>query len=80
MRQSAAITNQFKPAASGPFYVVEFEIQKPLNANIGFAGKQKDIATELRGGATKAEFLFPPNENRIDYLKPISIPKKLEGY
>ena len=79
MRQSAAITNQFKPASSGPFYVVELEVQKPLNANIGFAGPQKDVATNLRGGATQAEFLIPSTEKRTDYLRPVSVPKKLGG-
>ncbi len=77
MRQNAAVTNQFKPASSGPFYVVELEVQKPLNANIGFAGQQKDVATNLRGGATQAEFLIPSNEKRTDYLKPVSVPMKL---
>ncbi len=80
MRQNAAITNQFKPASSGPFYVVELEVQKPLSANIGFAGAQKDISTNLRGGATQAEFLIPLAEKRIDYLRPVSMPQKLGGY
>jgi filamentous hemagglutinin len=79
MRQKAAITSQFKPQSSGPFYVVDLEIQKPLNANIGFAGSQRDVATNLRGGSTQAEFLIPSNEKRGNYLKPISLPKKLEG-
>ena len=80
MRQNAAITNQFKPSSNGPFYVVELEVQKPLNAKIGFAGPQQDVATNLRGGATQAEFFILSNEKRTDYLKPVSLPNKLGGY
>jgi filamentous hemagglutinin len=80
MRQRAAITNQFKPVSSGPFYVVEVEVQKRLDANLGFAGQQQDIATSLRGGVTQVEFLIPSINKRGDYIKPVSTPKKLEGY
>lgn len=80
MRQRAAITNQFKPASSGPFYVVEVEVQKRLDANLGFAGQQQDIATSLRGGVTQVEFLIPSINKRGDYIKPVSTPKKLEDY
>ena len=79
MRQKAAITNQFKSTGNGPFYVVELEVQRPLNANVGFAGSQRDIGTALRGGATQAEFLIPAGEKRIDYLRPVSTPKKRSG-
>ena len=79
MRHRAAITNQFKPASSGPFYVVKVEVQKRLDANLGFAGQQQDIATALRGGATQVEFLIPSINKRNDYIKPVSIPRKLEG-
>lgn len=79
MRQNAAITNQFKPTSNGPFHVVELEVQKTLNANIGFAGPQQDLVTNLRGGATQAEFLISSTEKRTDYLKPVSMPKKLGG-
>jgi len=40
MRQKTAISNDFKPSGNGPFYVVELEVQKPINANMGFAGSQ----------------------------------------
>ncbi len=77
MRQRAGITKQFKPNDQGPFYVVDMEVQRPLNANIGFAGPQKDGVGTLRGGATQAEFLIPSGEPRIEYLKPLSAPKRL---
>lgn len=70
------ITFQFKGQFMLP-RLVELEVQKPLNANMGFAGSQKDVGVTLRGGATQAEFLFPASENRIDYLKPVASPKKL---
>lgn len=89
MRQRAAITGEFKPASDGPFFVVELEVQKTLESNIGFAGAQvnkekiasdaiSNLNTLLRGGATQAEFLIPAAE-RIQYLKPVSVPKVL-GY
>ncbi len=59
--------------------MVELEVQKPLSANIGFAGPQKNMGSNLLGGATQAELLIPMGEKRTDYLKPISAPKKLMG-
>ncbi len=79
MRQKAAITTQFKPPSAGPFYVVELEVKKPFNANLGFAGPQSDTAAALRGGATQIEFLIPSGDVKMDYLGPVSIPKKLKG-
>lgn len=87
-RQRAAVTGEFKPSTSGPFYVVELEVERPLESNIGFAGPQinkeklpdgslSNLGTLLRGGATQAEFLMPASE-RIKYLKPVSMPKLLE--
>jgi hypothetical protein len=64
---------------NGPFYVIEIEVQKPLTANIGFAGAQHDIATTWRGGATQAELFIPAGERHIDYLTPVTMPKKLGG-
>lgn len=77
-RQRAAVTTEFKPTSSGPFDVVEIEVQKSLNANVGFAGMQQDVTTLLRGGATQAEFLIPP-ARRLEYLRPTSAPKKISG-
>jgi hypothetical protein len=68
-----------KPPSTGPFYVEELEVKKPLNANLGFAGQQSNTGTVLRGGATQVEFLIPSTDAKMDYLKPISIPKKLKG-
>lgn len=79
MRQKAAITSAFKPPSDGPFYVVELEVKKPVDVNVGFAGPQQAGAKNLRGGATQAEFLIPSTEKRIDYLRPVSMPKKLGG-
>lgn len=87
LRQRAAVTGEFKPSSSGPFYVVELEVQKPLESNIGFAGPQFNrerlpngevigVGTLLRGGATQAEFLIPAAE-RVHYLRPVSKPAQL---
>ncbi|BEU74093.1 MULTISPECIES: hemagglutinin repeat-containing protein [Ralstonia solanacearum species complex] len=87
MRQRAAITGEFKPNSSGPFFVVEIQVQKALNSNVGFAGAQVSkekladgsVATLnsiLRGGASQAEFLIPPAE-RTQYLRPVTPPKRM---
>lgn len=87
MRQKAAITGEFKPTSSGPFYVVELEVKKPFDSNIGFAGSQINkeklpggdlttLNTTLRGAASQAELLIP-KELRTQFLQPISIPKEL---
>lgn len=78
MRQKSAITRQFKPASTGPFYVVDLEVRKQVDVSLGFAGQQQDIATSLRGGVTQVEFRIPATDKRNDYLKPASIPRKLD--
>lgn len=87
MRQRAAITGEFKPNSSGPFFVVEIQVQKALNSNVGFAGAQVSkekladgsvttLNSILRGGASQAEFLIPPAE-RTQYLRPVTPPKRM---
>ncbi|WP_240435854.1 hemagglutinin repeat-containing protein [Ralstonia solanacearum] len=89
LRQRAAVTGEFKPSRNGPFFVVELEVQKPFESNIGYAGSQVNkerlsgdavttLNTILRGGASQAEFLIPPAE-RLKYLKPVTKPIQL-GY
>jgi filamentous hemagglutinin len=87
MRQRAANTGEFKPSSSGPFYVVELDVKKPVQANLGYAGEQlnKELLpnrtllttnSTLRGGASHAEFLIP-RDMRTTYLRPTSAPKEL---
>src|SRR5690606_7323078 len=79
MRQRAAITGEFKPSSDGPFFVVQLEVQRTLESNIGFAGVQvnkekfldgtvSNLGALLKGGATQAELLIPAMK-RIEYLK-----------
>jgi len=79
-RQDLALPNRYKPDVK---YVIEFEVVKPLEANIGFIGKQTESSGQLyRGGSTQAEFSWdklPPNAKRQDYLKPTGEPKPLKA-
>ncbi|WP_146187760.1 hemagglutinin repeat-containing protein [Limnohabitans sp. T6-5] len=77
-RQDLALPQRYK---SDVKYVIEYEVVKPLDANIGFIGKQNEPSGQLyRGGATQTEFLWstlPPGARRQDYLKPVGEPKPL---
>jgi filamentous hemagglutinin len=77
-RQELALPQRYK---SDVKYVIEYEVVKPLEANIGFVGKQNEPSGQLyRGGATQTEFLWatlPSDARRRDYLKPIGEPKPL---
>ncbi len=80
MRQRLAVTEQFKSTIDGPFYVVEMEITRPVNSNIGFVGKQADVTNgSLRGGGTQVQFdESVKGVNRNSILKPVSQPKLLK--
>lgn len=79
MRQQAAITSQFKPSSDGPFYLVEMEITQPVKSNIGFVGKQAEIAGGvLRGGGTQVQFDEAiRGKDRLNFMKPVSAPRPL---
>ena len=79
MRQRSAITTRFKNPADGPFYVVEMEITKPIQSNIGFVGKQVDPAGQvLHGGGTQVQFDETiRGADRNAFLRTTSIPKPL---
>ena len=79
MRQRSAIANQFKPSTDGPFYVVEIEITRPVNSNIGFVGNQTEKSgSMLRGGGTQVQFDEAiKGKDRNDFLKVISEPRVL---
>ncbi len=80
IRQRAAITNQFKPRADGPFYVVKVEITQPVKSNIGFAGNQTgNTGGLLRGGATQVQFDESiKGADRNSFLEITSQPKPLD--
>ena len=63
-RNNLAITNEFKKDVG---YVVELEIIKPLNAQIGVVGKQGGAG----GGANQMNFLFEPH-NGGEYFRRVS--------
>lgn len=74
-RQDLALLSKFKPDVK---YVIEYEVVKPLAADIGFVGKQTEQAGQsLRGGGTQAEFSWKGGVNRTDYLKMVGTPKLL---
>jgi filamentous hemagglutinin len=74
-RQDLALLNQFKKDVN---YVIEYEIAKPLVADIGFVGKQTEPAGQLlRGGATQVAFDWSGGVNRSEYLKIIGAPIQL---
>ena len=79
MRQRAAITNQFKQASDGPFYVIEMEITQPVKSNIGFVGKQTESTGGLlRGGGTQVQFDEAiKDKDRQTFLRPVSSPRLL---
>ncbi|WP_394792401.1 hemagglutinin repeat-containing protein [Rhodoferax sp.] len=74
-RQNLALLSQFK---SDVKYVIEYEVIKPLKAEIGFVGKQTESSGQLlRGGATQAAFERTAEMTRTDYLKLTGRPKPL---
>jgi filamentous hemagglutinin len=74
-RQDLALLSQFK---SDVKYVIEYEVIKPLKAEIGFVGKQTEPSGQLlRGGGTQAAFEWTPDMKRADYLKLVGVPKPL---
>lgn len=79
MRNNMALTEQFKPAVSGPFYVVELQVTKPMPANVGFVGPQLDMlsasgtALKYQGGGTQIQ--LTDYVRRTDYLRVIVPPK-----
>lgn len=81
MRQRLAISDKFqsKTPADGPFYVIELEIKKPVQTNIGFVGAQtNENGTWLRGGGTQAEFYsLLTQAQRQEYLQVVGKPKPL---
>jgi filamentous hemagglutinin len=79
MRQRLAITKQFKPTSDGPFYVVEMEIIRPVNSQIGFVGKQtEETARLLRGGGTQIQFDEAiKGIDRNSVLNPVAQPRLL---
>ena len=77
-RQNLALLGQFK---SDVKYVIEYVVVKPIEANIGFVGKQTEASGQLlRGGFTQAEFnwaAIPAGANRSQYLQVTGVPKLL---
>lgn len=74
-RQNLAITSGFK---SDVKYVIEYEVVKPVDANIGFVGAQTtSTGGTLRGGGTQMEFDWSKVGNRADYLRIVGQPKAL---
>jgi hypothetical protein len=60
-RNDLAITSPMKPDAS---YVIQVEVTKPANAQIGVVGEQPGAA----GGGNQLHFNFPP-EQRAETFK-----------
>ncbi|WP_332777567.1 hemagglutinin repeat-containing protein, partial [Polaromonas sp.] len=74
-RQDMALLKQFKPDVK---YVIEYEVVKPIAADIGFVGKQTEPSGQLlRGGGTQAAFDWKDGMNRSDYLRMVGVPKQL---
>lgn len=74
-RQDLALLVKFKTDVK---YVIEYEVVKPLKADIGFVGKQTEPAGQtLLGGATQAALDWKADMKRTDYLKLVGIPKPL---
>jgi hypothetical protein len=63
-RNELAITSEFKKDVG---YVVELEVKKPLNAQIGIVGQQGSAI----GGANQISFMFPKYEGG-QYFKLLS--------
>lgn len=85
MRQNMALSETFrgKAPSDGPFYVVELQITKPMEVNVGFVGPQTDIPTSFagtkhyRGGGTQIQII--DFNSRTDYVKIVAPPKKVGG-
>ncbi|WP_432239980.1 hemagglutinin repeat-containing protein [Herbaspirillum robiniae] len=78
-RQDLALLSKYKPDTK---YIIELEVIKPIDANIGYVGEQiEKNGTLLRGGKTQAQFNWNAVGNpkdRTEYLKIIGEPQKLE--
>lgn len=85
MRQNMALSETFrgKAPSDGPFYVVELQVTKPMEVNVGFVGPQTDIpnafagAKYYTGGGTQIQII--DFKNRTDYVKIVTPPKKVGG-
>ncbi|MEJ7805798.1 MAG: hypothetical protein WKG03_07755 [Telluria sp.] len=76
MRQRLAITGGFKNVKDGPFYVLEMEITRPVQSNIGFVGSQIDNGGRiLRGGGSQVQFDEAiPGHSRLSFMRPTGQP------
>ena len=74
-RQNLALLNNFKEDVK---YVINYEVVKPITADIGFVGRQNEVAGGvLSGGGTQAAFNWSSGMNRSDYLRIIGSPTPL---
>jgi len=55
-RNQLAITDEMK-SASTPLYVVEVEVTRPINAQVGVVGEQGAAV----GGGNQLHFIMPPS-------------------
>ena len=83
MRNTMGLTEGFKATSTGPFYVVELQVTRPMPANIGFVGPQFGNSAgdgihalepaKYGGGGTQIQ--LTDYFNRDYYLRVVKPPK-----